>query len=84
MQWFYFPSPGFQTTEGSAPIAYSTNLLSVPVDLFGGDNALILDTTNSDPAFLEYAVTDTNWNQTFSYDPGTVLFFFSPTAPFAL
>ena len=78
MQWFYFPSPGFQTTDGSAPIAYSTNLLSVPVDLFGGDNALILDTTNSDPAFLEYAVTDTNWNQTFSYDPGTVLFFFSP------
>jgi hypothetical protein len=50
----------------------------VPVDLFGGDNALILDTTNSDPAYLEYAVTDTNGIQNFSYDPGTVLIFFSP------
>jgi hypothetical protein len=78
IQWFYFPSPGFFTTDGSAPIASSTNLLSVPVDLFGGDNALILDTTNSDPAYLEYAVTDTNGIQNFSYDPGTVLIFFSP------
>jgi hypothetical protein len=78
MQEFYFPSPGFWTTDGSAPIACSTNLLSVPVDLLGGDNALILDTTNSDPAYLEYAVTDTNGIQNFSYDPGTVMFFFSP------
>jgi len=79
MEWFYFPPPSFETTYKSFPLADTTNLLSVPVGLFDGmDNALILDTTNSTSAYLEYAVMDTNWLQNISYDPGTILFCFAP------
>jgi hypothetical protein len=79
MEWFYFPPPSFETTYGSFPVADTTNLISVPVGLiYGMDNALIIDTTNQTPAFLEYAVMDTNWLENISYDPGTILFAFSP------
>jgi hypothetical protein len=78
LDWFYFPTPGLETIYGSFPVAYTTNLLSVPVGIWGGDNALILDTTNLDPAYLEYAVTDSNNVKNFSYDSGTVLLYFSP------
>jgi hypothetical protein len=45
----------------------------------GYENALILDTTNLDPAYLEYYVVDTNWINNLSYGPpGSVLFFFAP------
>ena len=79
MEWFYFPPPNFETTYGSFPVADTTNLLSVPVGLICGmDNALIIDTTNQTPAFLEYAVMDTNWVENISYDPGTILLCFAP------
>jgi len=50
-QFFYFPE-NFETALGSAPIAYSTNLILTPMDadgLYG--NILILDTTNLTPRF---------------------------------
>jgi len=80
-EWFGFP-PGFDTGWGTAPIAYTTNLLSTPMDppTWLG-NVLILDTTNLTPAFLNYNVLDTNYGETFrniSYGQGTVLFYFSP------
>jgi hypothetical protein len=79
MEWFGFQPPDFLTDFQSAPLFYTTNLLSVPVGiLWGLDNALILDTTNLDPACLEYAVQDTNGINNFSYDPGTVLFYYAP------
>jgi hypothetical protein len=79
IEWFGFPPPNFLTDYQSAPLFYTTNLLSVPVGIFGGvDNALILDTTNTAPACLEYAVLDSNQIENFSYDPGSVVFYFSP------
>jgi hypothetical protein len=79
MAWFYFPPPSFETTYESFPAAYTTNLVSVPVGLiYGMDSALILDTTNQTPAYLEYAVMDTNWVDNISYDPGTILLCFAP------
>ena len=80
-EWFDFP-PGFDTGWGTPPFAYSTNLISTPMDppTWLGD-VLILDTTNLTPAFLNYNVLDTNYGETFrniSYGQGTVLFYFAP------
>jgi hypothetical protein len=79
MEWFYFPQD-FSTLYGSVPIAlYDKPHLRAGGHILGcGPNALILDTTNLDPACLEYAVVDTNWVQNFTYDTGTVLFYFAP------
>ncbi len=78
IEWFCFPQD-MSTDYGSLPIACSTNLISEPVALFDGvDNALILDTTNLTPAFLEYAVQDSNGVNNFSYNPGAFLGMFCP------
>ena len=78
MEWFCFPKD-MSTAFGSLPIACSTNLISEPVALFDGvDNALVLDTTNLTPAFLEYAVQDSNGVNNFSYNPGAFLGMFCP------
>jgi hypothetical protein len=61
------------------PINYTTDLISIPVGVAPYfDNALILDTTNSSPASLEYYVIDTDGTENLSYDPGSVLFYFAP------
>ena len=86
MEWFDFPPgptnpPPFATAYGSLPLAYTSNLISAPLPLdpdWYWPNALILDTTNLAPAFIQYAVTDSNNVHNFSYDPGTVLFYFCP------
>jgi hypothetical protein len=79
IEWFGFWPPNLQTAYQSAPLFYTTNLISVPVAIFGGvENGLILDTTNLAPACLEYAVIDSNLVHNFSYDPGSVLLYFSP------
>ena len=86
LQWFDFPPgptdpPAFATAYGSLPLAYTSNLISAPVPLepdWYWPNALILDTTNLAPAFIQYTVTDSNNVHNFSYDPGTVLFYFCP------
>jgi len=83
-EWFYFPT-GFDTAFGGAPIAYTTNLISTPMDVDPQDNllgnALILDTTNLTPAFLNYPVMETNYgtaHHTIFYSSGTILFYFAP------
>src|ERR1039458_2251346 len=61
------------------PAACTGNLISVPVDSPDcSGNALILDTTNTTPAYLSYYVIDTNWNANLSYGDGTLLFLFAP------
>jgi len=80
-EWFDFP-PGFDTGWGTPPLAYTTNLISTPMDppTWLG-NVLILDATNLTPASLNYNVLDTNYGETFrniSYGQGTVLFYFAP------
>jgi len=81
---FYFP-PAFESGWGCAPIAYTTNLISEPVGLDPQDglygSALILDTTNLTPAFLNYNIIDTNYGTTHRnifYASGTILFYFAP------
>ena len=81
---FYFP-PAFESGWGCAPIAYTTNLISEPVDLDPQDglygSALILDTTNLTPAFLNYNILDTNYGTTHRnifYASGTLLWYYAP------
>jgi hypothetical protein len=82
-QWFDFP-PGFNAGFDFAPLAYTTNLISTPMMVEPQDdypwNALILDTTNLTPAFLNYNVLDTSpkTNRNLSYSQGTVLFWYAP------
>jgi hypothetical protein len=80
IEWFPFP-PDFETVYGNVPIAFTTNLISTPVDVppyYG--NALILDTTNLTPAFLNYNVQETtpSSHRNISYGNGTVVFDFAP------
>jgi hypothetical protein len=86
IEWFDFPPgpsnpPAFSTAYGSLPLVYTSNLISSTVSLdqdWYCPSALILDSTNLSPAFLEYAVTDSNGVHNFSYDRGTVLFYTCP------
>jgi hypothetical protein len=78
MEWNYFPMPGLETSYNSFPV-WATNVFSVPVGIFWGiDNALVVDTTNLQPAGIQYAVIDTNWIQNITFDNGTILFCVSP------
>jgi hypothetical protein len=77
-QCFGFPA-NFETGWTiEPPLAYTTNLISVPLDVQGlwGD-ALFLDTTNLAPARLAYYVIDTNYHANLSYGTGTILFLFA-------
>jgi len=79
-QFFPFPE-GFKTGFGNLPLADSTNLLSIPVAVAPYyENALILDTANRTPAFLNYNVLDTvpTAHKNLNYPAGTVLFYFAP------
>jgi hypothetical protein len=82
-QWFDFP-PGFDAGAEFAPRAYTTNLISTPMVVEPGSDypwsALILDTTNLTPAFLNYNVLDTSprTNRNLGYSQGTVLFWYAP------
>jgi hypothetical protein len=86
MTWFPFEPasdwwPAFSTSSGSAPLIATSNLVSVPASLgldWWTPNVLLLDSTNSSQALLEYAVYDTNWVENISYSPGTLLIYFSP------
>lgn len=84
LEWYSFPPgpPAFATDLGSLPVAYTTNLISAPVSLdvdWWCPNALILDTTNITPAYLEYYVIDANFVQNISYSaPASILLYYSP------
>ena len=84
MEWFPFQPasewwPALCTSYGSVPFSFSTNLISIPVGVdFGIYNELILDSTNLTPAYLEYAVQDSNGVENFSYYEGTALFYYCP------
>jgi len=82
-EFYLFPA-NFTTGYGSPPTGY-TNIASAPlsVDPQSGiyGNALILDTTNLAPAFLNYPVLETNYgaaHRNLFYSSGTVLFYFCP------
>ena len=79
-QIFYFP-PTFDTSSGSTPINYTTDLISFPVNAAPNyGNALILDSTNLTPSALNYNVLDTvpRSVRNINYASGTVLFYFAP------
>jgi len=79
-QFFYFLT-NFLTASDNTPLAYSTNLLSIPVSSdFDPACLLVLDTTNLSSASLSYNVRDTNPFPAvnINYSQGTLLFYYVP------
>ncbi len=70
---FEFPT-NFAAQFGYSPLAY-TNIFSVPV--WRGD-ALVLEMTNAEPAFLQYNLVETNGNTNLSFSTGTIILFVAP------
>ena len=79
-QFFYFLT-NFLTATDNSPLAYSTNLISVPVSSdFDPASLLVLDATNLSSASLCYNVRDTNPFPAvnINYNQGTLLFYYVP------
>jgi len=73
LQIFNFPT-NFVAPFGAVPLAY-TNIFSVPV---WRGNALVLEMTNAEPAFLHYNLVETNGNTNLSFTTGTIILFVAP------
>lgn len=65
---YNFNDTNWNSAFGYAPIGF-TNLVSVPVL---ARNALLLDTTNAAPAFLNYNVVETNGWTNIAFDAGAI------------
>src|ERR1039458_8413181 len=70
---FEFPT-NFSAQFGYSPLAY-TNIFSVPV--WRGD-ALVLEMTNTEPAFLRYNMVETNGHTNLSFSTGTIILSVAP------
>ena len=71
----------FSTSYGSLPSAFSSHLISVPVNLSDGfwwPSVLLTDSTNANPSYLQYFVIDSNFVQNVSLDIGTMYVCFAP------
>ena len=73
LQIFNFPT-NFVAPFGAIPLAYS-NIFSVPV---WRGNALVLEMTNAEPAYLQYNLVETNGNTNLSFSTGTMILFVAP------
>ncbi len=73
LEIFEFPT-NFTAQFGYSPLAYS-NVFSVPV---WRANALVLEMTNAEPAFLQYNLVETNGHTNLCLSTGTIILFVAP------
>ena len=73
LEIFNFPT-NFSAQFGAVPLAYS-NIFSMPV---WRANALVLEMTNAEPAFLQYNLVETNGRINLSFSTGTIILFVAP------
>ncbi len=66
---YYFNTPGWLSESGYAPIAASSNLVSVQE---GSRNALLLDTADALPAFLNYNIIESDGSTNLVFDAGAI------------
>lgn len=70
-----FSDTNWLSTLGYAPVSF-TNIINVTGA--GDGNALLLDTTNSNPAFLFYNAVETNGTTNIICSEGSITFWFNP------
>jgi len=76
LEWWPFADTNWLSYSGDAPVV-SSNLVNIPG---GGDGAcLLLDTTNTSPAFLLYNLIETNGQPSLSLSNGTISLWLNPS-----